>query len=130
VLVNFLNDKPSSVQIITGEEIDQIEMLDQGKCNLNIASVFDVLFEDLTASSDQTEDLEKRMHDMVDWMKKNHLPVKLEEFEKSKYRINILDSVFIRSPFTIESCESTNEIILDKVRQLIKNFSIKAKQNL
>jgi hypothetical protein len=121
--VSCLNEKLNNVRIVTGEEIQRIDILDQPENSTSITKQLDVLFEDTATTVTDIQNLDKRMHDMVDWMKKNHLPVKLETDENSKFKINILDSVFIKPPFTIESCESTNEIVLDKVRQLINNFS-------
>jgi hypothetical protein len=62
-------------------------------------------------------------NELVEWLKKNHLPIKLVKDNDDKMKINILDSVFIKWPYRSENCESTNEIILDKVRKLIQNFT-------
>ena len=61
-------------------------------------------------------DLDKRRAELVAWLSKNRLPVKLDE----QNVINILDTVFIRAPYSLDDCQSTNEIILDKVRQLVR----------
>ncbi len=61
-------------------------------------------------------------NELVEWLKKNHLPIKLEKDINEKTIINILDSVYIKWPYRADNCESTNEIILDKVRKLITNF--------
>lgn len=61
---------------------------------------------------------------LVGWLKENRLPVETE----SDGSISILNTVYIRPPYRVDNCESTNEIILDKVRnlvlQLIKNEKI------
>jgi hypothetical protein len=76
---------------------------------------------------------------LVQWLDKHRLPVRVEEGKeeastndaaaaaspRSFHRINILDSVYIHSPYTINDCQSTNEIILDKVKSLVKSMPLK-----
>jgi hypothetical protein len=132
VLVSFLNGQPVDVQIINGEEVDRIEQV-LVESSMSVNDQLSALFQTVTGRDDgqAVEYLEKRMHAMVEWMRNNHLPVRLEQVNRGgsdgsyAQRINILDSVYIRAPFTSETCESTNEIILDKVRLLINNFDQK-----
>jgi hypothetical protein len=73
--------------------------------------------------TDLTQDeLDKRRKDLVDWFIKNRLPVKLDDTNETSPVINILDTVYIKAPYHINNCQSTNEIILDKIRQLVKNL--------
>lgn len=68
------------------------------------------------------EQVDKRRKDLVDWFIKNRLPVKLDDPNETNPVISILDTVYIKAPYQINNCQSTNEIILDKIRQLVKNL--------
>ena len=68
------------------------------------------------------DELSDRRERLVEWLKKNRLPVKIEPEKNEQFTINILDTVFIKAPYFKESCESTNEMILDKVRKLVENL--------
>ena len=67
--------------------------------------------------------IEKRKNALIMWLQKNHLPAILS----SKDEINILDTVYIKPPYDLNSCLSINEIILDKVRNLIEKFDTESK---
>jgi len=68
---------------------------------------------------------EDRMKNLVVWLEKNRLPV---TFEQQNSVINILNTVFIRPPYEADDCESLNELILDKIRQLVLDFDKQNKQ--
>jgi hypothetical protein len=76
---------------------------------------FENLFEKEANNGHESVDFQMQKDKLVAWLVKNHLPIKLD----SNGVINIMDSVFIRSPYGVEQCESTNEIILERVRQLV-----------
>ena len=63
--------------------------------------------------------LSERRNNLLAWLKANHLPVTVD----ANNVINILDSVYIQAPYDLDDCLSTNEIILDKVRELVKSLA-------
>ena len=81
----------------------------------NVMSDFDCLFQN-DSCVNESLNLQIQRDRLIDWLVKNHLPVRLDSMTGV---INILDSVFICSPYGVEQCESTNEIILERVRQLV-----------
>lgn len=144
MIVNFLDDdlRAYETTVVFNENIDRVDILgsDENESRLDlIRKRLDSLFVDAdssthanaTASNVQRFDsaeLTQARDRLVKWLEKNRLSVKLEEGDKNQAAaavvINILDSVFIHAPYTAESCVSTNEIILNRVRNLINNCSI------
>jgi hypothetical protein len=106
-----MDENLNNMTIALNDEIKDITIIQENKeLNQNL----DCLFKNKSQVSNSS-DLKSRREEIIDWLIKNHLPVKLE----SNDVINILDIVYIRQPYSIEDCESTNEIILDRVRQLV-----------
>ena len=118
MLVEMSKDKtPVNVLILMNDEIEEI------KCRARDESLgidLDNLFK--TQHTLEEIDLNKHRDKVVSWLQKNRLPVKVEQRDSTEYVINILDTVFICPPYGIDNCESTNEIVLDKVRKLIKDI--------
>lgn len=100
------------------DEIEFIQLLVDDNNDLRI--YFDNLFKmEAMILMDQVSSNGERGVRLVEWLKRNHIPAKLDDKRDS---IEILDSVSIRSPFRVSDCQSTNEIILDKIRNLVKLF--------
>jgi len=126
--VQLLDNNAKKMYVIMRDEIKSIEIVSNSQSFVSkspdsIENDFDRLFE--TAESMQNGLIQaderlvkKRKTDLLTWLQKNHLPVKLTPNDE----INILDTVYIKSPYNLNSCLSTNEIILDKVRNLIEKF--------
>jgi hypothetical protein len=117
-LANFdpESQKSAEIQILIGEEVKNIEIweAETPKVKEKIDNLFSQKNEFVQESHLNVEEIRDNL---VEWLKKNYLPVKVENS-----KINILDTVYITSPFRVENCQSTNEIILDKVRNLISKF--------
>ena len=105
----IIND--SVVTLVTNDEISTISELKNEL--IDTTNLFEL--NNPIEDKQSTDDLSLRRDKLIDWLTKNHLPVKLD----SNNVINILDVCFIPSPYQVDNCESTNEIILDKVRQLV-----------
>lgn len=106
-----------------GDEVEEVQVKNNINEKIDLIEIemhLENLFSDLNAKESH-KDLEQRKNDLVDWLRKNRLPVKLETHDSISV-INILDTVFIKPPYRQDSCESTNEIILDKVRNLVSNL--------
>ena len=96
------------IEIIDSKENEIISGVFENKSALNLKFRIE----------QDSESSEKSLILLIDWLNKNHLPIKLDD----KMTINILDSIFIMPPYKQEDCVSTNEIILDKVRKLLDDF--------
>lgn len=127
VLVSMNNGVAKQVEVVTGEEIQsvQVDVCDELNAQIVETEMSKLFYESEKDTDTSNIELETKRDRLVDWIKKNHLPVRLENFQGDLVRINILDTVFIKPPYTLNTCESTNEIILDRVRLLIKNFENK-----
>ncbi|CAF0765142.1 unnamed protein product [Brachionus calyciflorus] len=136
VLVEFMSDEPKNVTVIMGEEVAQVKILPVTDIDENtyssiqnkLHSLFSEsvgLDQNLKAELINEEFLIKRRNELIKWLNKNRLPVKLDTYENNENLsvINILDTVFIKPPYEEQTCESTNEIILDRVQNLIKNLN-------
>ena len=107
--------------IVTNDEIERIE-----RCPPDQETDLEAVFSSETADqltkplvSLDSSAIERRRDQLIDWLRnRNQLPVKLEP----NASISILDTVFIRAPYGLDNCESMNEIIMDKVRNLVKSF--------
>jgi hypothetical protein len=64
-----------------------------------------------------------RIERVVSLLEKNRLPVEIEFDEDKGKVLSILDTVRIRSPYGPDECESTNELILDRIRQLLTSLN-------
>jgi hypothetical protein len=115
VLVNLNEDEQvKNVTIVNGAEIDEIKVISTQRTSTHSEFNMDEYFNS-NKSENPTVDITKRRDTLIEWLKHNHLPVKLVNDQV----ISILDCVFINSPYSVDNCESINEIILDKVRQLV-----------
>jgi hypothetical protein len=123
-LVNFLNETPQEATVVMSDEIESVTLelstsLDSDKNK--IKTELSGLFSHKVTHEHEASILTERRNDLVAWLEKNRLPVRLDPNNV----INILDSVFVQAPYDLDSCQSTNEIILDKVRQLVKSLPSK-----
>lgn len=108
------------------DEIEFIQLVDNDvddNKRSEIICLIDNLFKSTADADDATNDfsssaIEERRVRLVDWLKRNHIPAADDDNDV----IEILDSVTIRRPFGVSDCQSTNEIILDKIRNLVKLF--------
>jgi hypothetical protein len=82
--------------------------------DLNIIDSKTIDLNDLFQTSESVSIIVQR-DKLVDWLKENHLPVELDSDDS----INILNTVYIRPPYGVKNCESNNEIILDKIQNLV-----------
>ncbi len=70
--------------------------------------------------SKECEALEARRRDLLVYLEARHLPLKAARGPTSP--ITVLNSLIIRSPFTEVSCECSNEMILSRVKALVREF--------
>lgn len=63
------------------------------------------------------DDLCKRKTELVDWLKKNRVPVS-ESLEDSSI-LSVMGVLFVEPPYDPDCCKCSNEIILDRIQKLI-----------
>ena len=99
------------------DEIDNIEAVDvdDSKVGINLDQLFHLNFQEAD------EDLAEKHKNLKEWLEKNRIPI--VENNNDDCLINIMDTVFIHKPFNEENCESTNEIILNKIINLVRQFN-------
>ena len=64
------------------------------------------------------EDLEKRKNSLKKWLEKNHIPI--TEQRDSQKTLCVAGVLTIDPPYGPENCNSSNEIILSRVQDLIQ----------
>jgi hypothetical protein len=99
------------------DEIDNIELTEDIN-QTNTDELFQSLFQVINIEQPKENLNEKRIK-LIDLLEKNRIPIKLSDDNI----ISIMDSVFIHSPYNIENCESTNEIILNRVLKLLQQLN-------
>ncbi|XP_062244409.1 gem-associated protein 6 [Platichthys flesus] len=116
VLVDFREDGGTSVHVVMGHAVEEVEVLqdaDEATIELLRASF---LPPQRTCSLD-SEELLRRRGGVRSWLEKNRVPVE-EEGEELK----VAGVLTIRAPYGPEDCSSSNQIILDRIQRLIQNL--------
>lgn len=122
--------------MVFNENIERVDILGSEENETRLEMIrkrLDSMFvetetESMTRSMmDSGKDIIEARDKLVEWFRKNRLDVKLENEKLSRLNqddrivLNIMDSVYIHPPYRAENCVSTNEIILNRVRNLINS---------
>lgn len=101
-------------------EIENIQLQDKSDLpDFDTEKIFSTKFQ-----SNKSQVYKDKIERVIGLLEKNRLPVKVELAEDNKSTIlSILDTVRIRSPYGPDECESTNELILDRIRQLLSGLN-------
>lgn len=116
VLVNFLEDGSMSVTGIMGHAVQTVEILNEGDHSVREKLMDLFMSGDCKAYS--PEDLEKRKNSLKKWLEKNHIPI--TEEGDSRRTLCVAGVLTIDPPYGPENCNSSNEIILSRVQDLIQ----------
>lgn len=113
MLVTFPEDR-AHVQVVLGHAVESVEVLQDGDRGntLHLASIFSVH----GANTLSPEELRRRRESLRQWIEKNHIPVK-EEGEM----LRVANVLTISSPYSVDDCCSSNEIILSRVQSLVQS---------
>lgn len=71
------------------------------------------------------EELEKRKACVVEWLNKNRVPIvknSPEDGGESSRSIQVIGGLVIEPPYDADSCQGTNEIVLERIRKLINTM--------
>ena len=69
---------------------------------------------------DLTQDNSAQRDKVMDWLLKHRLPVEISKDDSSI--LSLSDVLYIKPPYTKDCCISTNEIVLDRVQNLLKQM--------
>jgi hypothetical protein len=118
VLIEFENEELAQVNVINGEEIDKIIKITKQTTPI-IEEKLSNLFKNKMVQQNN-EILVERKKKLVEILDKNRIPY-VENEENNLF--SIMDSVVIRAPYFVENCESTNEIILKNIQNIVSKIN-------
>lgn len=112
------NDDSSSTNLIfvMGHAVKHIEINEQ--TTLQEKANFMEKFVNGSTKLYSEETLLERKNKLKNWLTKNRIPV-LEDHHES---LCVMDVAWIDPPYDSECCRSTNQIVLNRVRNLIDNI--------
>jgi len=73
------------------------------------------------------QDLKKLQERLRSWLLKNRLPVLIDREEPEV--LVVADILRIQPPYSADSCQCTNEIVLGRIQGLIKNMPVEENPN-
>jgi len=88
----------------------------------NVKQWFASLFRDKAAVALSAQELMSRRDKLKEWLEKNRIPVSISGQDQQS--LSVFEALVIRPPYNENSCLSTNEIILLRVKTLIKNMPL------
>ncbi len=120
--MELADESKIQAHVIMNDEIENIHLLDTQACPEQIIYLFNKQLFQLNEQNEQkNENLIEKRKNLISWLEKNRVPVNNNNIDDDF--INIMDTVYIHKPYNIENCESTNEIILNKILNLVKQFA-------
>ena len=66
------------------------------------------------------DELQKRKSSLVEWLNKNRVPILNNSADEDV--VKVAGSLVIEPPYDVDSCKGTNEIVLDRIRKLIRTM--------
>ena len=120
MIIQNEEDKKLFIEIVMRHAVKNIEIEENLPIDVTLLTEFKMslngkLFGGMDNFSE--ESLGKRKNTLLAWLKKNQLPVELTDSNS----LSVVNGVaMIEPPYTVESCRSTNTIVLDKVMKMIK----------
>ena len=98
--------------------ISKFQVLDENV--MKHKAEFDALFKPKELLTASPEELKKKQERLKGWLLKNRIPVTVSG-ENSEL-LCLSDALTIEPPYTTDSCQSTNQIILGRIQGLIANM--------
>lgn len=114
--------RTNHAELILGHAVRSIEVLERG--DLVLQADMDAMFKfSGNANAICGEEMARRCERLQQWLEQNRVPV-----GKAENRPDVLtiggDVLTIEPPYSVDSCLSTNEIILSRVQSLIKSMPV------
>ncbi|GAA6234532.1 gem-associated protein 6 [Lates japonicus] len=113
VLVDFREDGGTSVQVVMGHAVEEVQVLQEA--DEETADRLRTSFMSLRTCSLDPEELRMRRRGVRSWLEKNRVPVEEEGDE-----LRVAGVLTIRAPYGPEDCFSSNQTVLDRVQRLIQ----------
>ena len=118
-LVKFV-DGQANLEVVLGKSVESIEIINHD--TETHRHQLDDLFRPNESKRMSAEELKMRQIRIKSWLLKNRIPV--EETGNGSGVLSISDVLFIEPPYGENNCQSTNEIILDRIQGLIRNMPV------
>merc|ERR1712025_243048 len=118
VLVKENNDGGLQLNVLMGHAVQSTEVL--GECEASLREKIEKLFRSADVVNLTKDELVKRRTQLYNWLIKNRIPIEVSADNEEV--LSISDALYIEPPYSVESCRSTNEIVLGRVQGLIKNM--------
>lgn len=123
VLITQLDDgleasSSLSLKLLIGASVTDVKVISD--CAEKVKQKFNQLFRPAENLNLNEEDLNRRKLKLKAWLEKHRLPVTLGGI--SGQYLTVADAITVQSPYTEDSCISTNEIVLSRIQGLIKNM--------
>ncbi|XP_023259806.1 gem-associated protein 6 [Seriola lalandi dorsalis] len=113
VLVDFREDGGTSVQVVMGHAVEDVQVLQEA--NEETSDRLRTSFLPPRTCSLNPEELRRKGGGVRSWLEKNRVPVEEEGDE-----LRVAGVLTIRAPYGPEDCYSSNQIILDRIQKLIQ----------
>lgn len=121
VLVQFPENEvisPKNLRLIPGQSISDVKILDDRYSDQYRKAIDQILASDQGSITKEDEkSIADRKEKVKRWLAKNRIPI-----EETPESIRVFDAVEIRSPFDIDSCLCTNEVVLARVRKVLESM--------
>lgn len=107
--------QPDSLHLILGHAVRNIKVLNDATPSLK--QLLDRLFRNKPATED-VKNLEEKRQKLKAWLMQNRVPFAMTG--ESNNVFTIMDAVTIFPPYGAADCQSTNEIVLERIQMLIQ----------
>lgn len=111
----------TETELIMGHAVRDITIVDDAVDTYK--NEMDVLFKSkMPTSSMSSEEVSRKRERVMSWLLKNRIPV--QTCAGQPELISVGDVLFVHPPYSAESCQSGNEIVLGKIQTLIGNMPL------
>lgn len=110
---NIVVHESSSEELISSEKI-----IDSSNIKKQLLSFLSSAHENKHLFDENSKDNTERKNSVKDYLKSHQLNV----IESENQKLIIEDLVTLRAPYTSYNCEGTNQIVLDRIRNLINQL--------
>ena len=119
VLIRFREDKNVDLELILGHTAQTISIINDNTDSLH-RDELDYMFRPRPVRQYSETEMNRRKEKLKNWLIQNRLPVIVTG--KKDEILTISDALYIEPPYGIDTCQSTNEIILGRIQDLISNM--------
>ena len=120
VLITKKPDCNLTIDVVLSHELMHVKVMDIEHINrMEYLQFKEIFLKKLLPKQDQftSEDLLKRRNKLHQLLELNRLPVCIEENDV----LSVVNGIaFIEPPYTVDSCRSTNTIVLDRVMRIVE----------